>query len=117
MNQRLVSTRYPYIPIVITIRHLSASFDALLDTGFEGAVIVPASFTTTAGAPDAYARLRLADGSRVRRPAFLGTAELGQLGSFPVEIAALGDECLMGRELADQFTITLDHGQRIIVEP
>ena len=98
MNQRLESTRFPYIPITISVNQLTTTFDALLDTGFDGEFI-------------------LASGSAVYRPVFLGTATTGFLGKFPVEIAALGGEYLLGRGLSDRFAITRDHGRQIIVEP
>lgn len=92
-------------------------FDALLDTGFDGDLVVPRSFEAVAGIPNGIGEFFLADGSAVRCPVYLGSVEIGALGAFPVEIAALADECLMGRGLSDRFTVTLDHGRRIVVEP
>ena len=117
MNQRLISARFPYIPIGIQIRHKIGRFEALLDTGFEGALIVPEAFAADIGDPDQFRRFRLADGSETIADDYLGTANLGPLGTFPVTIAALGDECLIGRGLSDRFTIILDHGRQLIVEP
>jgi hypothetical protein len=37
--------------------------------------------------------------------------------SFPVVISFLGEEALIGRAVTDRFRLTLDHGQRVIVEP
>ena len=117
MNPRLISARFPYIPMTVTINQVSTSSHVLLDTGFDGDVIVPRHLAATAGAPNSYEQLILADGSAVYRPLFLGTADLGPLGTFPVEVVALGAEYLMGRGLADRFRIVLDHGRQIIVEP
>ena len=59
---------------------------------------------------------RLTDGSPIIRPTDSGTVAVGRLGEFPVRVVALGDECLVGMRLANRFSITLDHGQRIVVE-
>ncbi len=34
-----------------------------------------------------------------------------------IHITAMGDEPIIGRGIISQFTVTLDHGQRIVVEP
>ena len=39
------------------------------------------------------------------------------LPAFSVAVTALGDEPLVGRGICDRLTITLDHGQQLIVEP
>lgn len=117
MNQRVVSTRFPYVPITITVGSIAVGFDALLDTGFEGALIAPRTFAATAGRPTGYGVFTLADGSSAAGPAFLGTVAIGTLGTVPIQIVALGDECLTGRELSDLFRIILDHGRQLIVEP
>lgn len=59
----------------------------------------------------------MADGTGVHRPVFLGSVEIGSIGAFPVEVAALGGDYLFGRGLSDRFSITLDHGRQIIGEP
>lgn len=117
MNSRLVNDRFPYVPIIVTVDASSMRFDALLDTGFDGDLVAPRSVEAIAGIPNGIGEFSLADGSEVRCPIYFGTVEIGALGTFPVEIAALGDECLMGRGLSDRFSITLDHGRQIVVEP
>ncbi|MCY4436931.1 MAG: hypothetical protein OXE05_06310 [Chloroflexi bacterium] len=59
----------------------------------------------------------LADGSMVDVPAYLGTVQVGELPPVTTIIVTLGDEPILGRAVSDQFNITLDHGQRIVVEP
>lgn len=116
MTQGLVSDEFPIIPIVIDVNSIKRQFGAVLDTGFDGGVIVPADFAAQAGTPDGYMMFTLADGSQAGGVAFVGTVTIDNVGSFPSEIVALGDECLVGRGLSDRFLITLDHDRRLTVE-
>jgi predicted aspartyl protease len=116
VNGRLVSANPPYLPILVQIRQTSRRLEALLDTGFDGDLVVPVAMRASLGRPDHFGRFRLADGPRALADAYAGEVNFGPLGSFPAEIVALGDECLMGRGLADRFSILLDHGRQIIVE-
>jgi predicted aspartyl protease len=116
-NRRLVSDRFPYIPAVVVLGESRTTIDALLDTGFDGDLTIPRLLASSAGPPSHYGEFILANGSSVHRPVFLGAIELGSLGSFPIEAVALGGDFLIGRGLSDRFAITLDHGQRVIIEP
>jgi predicted aspartyl protease len=42
VNQPLISDRFPYLPVVITIFGVEVRTEALIDTGFDGHLIVPA---------------------------------------------------------------------------
>ena len=117
MNERLVSDRSPYVPLDVFLPGKSGSFESLLDTGFEGDVVIPESFAADADPSDEYRRYRLADGSRTWGAVYFGTIRLGALGTFPARIVALGDECLIGLRVANRFKITLDHGRELVVEP
>ena len=114
---RLESHHFPYLPIRLHVRQRTVELEALLDTGFDGHLVVPPSVVANGQAPDGHASWTLADGSSVLAPYYLGTVEVGTLATFPVMVTALGDEPLVGCEFAQHFTITLDHGVRLIVEP
>lgn len=114
--RRLVSDNFPYIPITLTLGSVTLMVDALLDTGFEGAVIVPASLISSTILPSFDHRWTLADDSEVEVPVYRGAVALGHLGVFPAIIAAVGSEVLVGRRLIDRFRVTLDRGQRVIIE-
>jgi hypothetical protein len=63
-------------------------------------------------------RWTLADGSTVLAPSYLGrveVADLGDKGTFAAVISVLGDEPIIGRALANRFSITLDHGRQLIL--
>lgn len=46
-----------------------------------------------------------------------GVVEVGGLGAFPVVVIVLGYEPLAGRGVSDRYSVILDHGRRLIVEP
>jgi predicted aspartyl protease len=91
--------------------------EALVDTGFDGHVTVPPGWISTSGEPDGALTWVLADGSEIVAPYYRGFASLESLGTFPALITIVAAEPLIGRALTDLFAITLDHGQRLIVEP
>jgi predicted aspartyl protease len=89
--------------------------EALVDTGFDGDVVLPAG--TVTAAPDFETTWRLADGSRVRSSTYVAEVELRRLsGSYPVMASVLGDEFFVGRGLTDRFLLVLDHGRQLTVE-
>lgn len=116
-SARVVSGRFPYVPITLDVQGRIATVEALLDTGFDGHVVVPPALVTDGQAPDGHLDWFLADGSQVVAPYFLGTLAIGAIGPFPVLVTVLGDEALVGQQVAIHLTITLDHGRSVIVEP
>ena len=117
MTPRLVSERSPYVPITVSLRQRASSFEALLDTGFEGDLMVPAAFAANVGPPDLLRLFVLADGSETMGGIYFGAVDLGPLGTLAVQIGALGDECMIGLRIAHRFRVTLDHGRQIVFEP
>lgn len=116
MTPRLISNRFPYLPLSLMIGQSTFALDALIDTGFDGDILVPRTILANLD-PDIDSRWRLADGSRVSAPAYYGTLRLASIGSFPILAIALGTEPLVGRGIIDQVRLTLDHGRAVIVEP
>jgi predicted aspartyl protease len=114
--ERVISTRFPYLPVRLLIGQATHRLEVLLDTGFDGAVAIPPAWIEDAGPPFDYISWTLADGSTLRAAAYFGLVQLGTLPPFSVLVTALGDEPLAGRGVSDRFSITLDHGQRVVVE-
>lgn len=110
------SENYPYLKVRCRVRHWGAETWALVDTGFDGHLIVPRQVATQLGRPDSRIRWGLADGGRVATPAYYGVLDLVGIGSFSVRVATLGDEYIIGRGIIDRLRVTFDHGQRVIVE-
>jgi hypothetical protein len=114
---RIVSSRFPYVPMHLRVNRRIVEVEELLDTGFDGDVALPPALIAGDRAPDGYVRLALADGSRIFAPYYIGALRLGPMGPFPAVVTALGDEPLVGQGIAAHVTIILDHGARVIVEP
>ncbi len=119
-EKSVTSTKFPYLPITIGIRKRVERVEALLDTGFDGDLVLPPGLITNGKPPDSYLRWKLADTSEVLVPAYLGrveVADLGDAGTFAAVISILGNEPIIGRSLSNRFSITLDHGRRLIIKP
>lgn len=120
-KQIFTSSHFPYIPITVVINKRIETIEALLDTGFDGDLIIPEGLMTNGKPPDSYLRFTLADQvTSVLAPAYLGkveVAELGDAGLYPAIISVLGNEPIIGRNLARRFWITLDHGRQVIIRP
>ena len=116
MSPQVSSSHFPYLPLRITVRARTLDVEALLDTGFDGDILVPHRLVDDARPPDDYEPWVLADGSRGQAAAYFGTVEVGVFGPFEANIVALGNEILVGRGITDRFAITFDHGQRVVVE-
>lgn len=114
----IVSTVYPLVPITLEFRDYRRETPALLDTGFTGDLAVPASrLELDLGTPDTSIDWELADGSIVNAPVYLGTFEIIGLPPRSVAITLLGNEYVLGRGVLDRYTVTFDHGQRVLVGP
>ncbi len=116
MTGQVISSHFTYSPIRLTVRGRTVAIEAFLDTGFDGDIVIPPGVIADEGAPDKYFSWFLADGSRVRAPAYLGTVEVGSLGTFGVAVTVLGDEPIVRRRVTDRFRVTLDHGRRLVIE-
>ncbi len=113
---RVVSARYPYVPVQLVVDQQVIEVEAFLDTGFDGDIVIPRGLISRGARPTSYLYWTLADNSIVQAPAYPGTAAIGQLGSFPVLVTMLGDEPIVGRRVTDRFRVTLDRGRRLVIE-
>src|SRR4051794_26672084 len=120
-QKSFTSERYPYLPVTITINKQRKTVEALLDTGFEGDIVIPEDFMAQGTTPDSYIRFTLADPTAtVLAPSYLGIVEvayLGDAGSGAAIISVLGTEPIIGRNLARRFRITLERGKQVVIEP
>lgn len=115
------------MPLTIQVRltnrkNMNLNIQWLIDTGFSGDIAIPDTEELRAYEADAYATWAMADGSEVMAPVFLGTIHFpdleGEVGVIAgVSITVLGDQPLIGQGLLRNFTITLDHGRKVILEP
>lgn len=112
-----VSTDYPYLQVQVTVRSFTLSFRALLDTGFDGHLILPETLSAQLGSPDFMVTTRLADGTEKEFQAYHGGVEIVGLGVVHLaRLTLLGDECLMGQGIIKRLKVTFDHGNQVLVE-
>lgn len=115
-DARVVSTRFPYLPVTVSVHSRTVQAEALLDTGFDGFVAIPTHFVTGGTEPDARFTYSLADRSLVTVSVYRGEVTIGPFGPYSAIVTAIGDEVMVGRRLMARFLVTLDHGTRVIVE-
>ena len=114
----VVSTEYPYLPIRVEVQGESVEAVALLDTGYTGSLIVPDTWQRPAGRPDGRIAVEVGDGRLVYAPIYLGILVIGGFPAiYGVAVTVLGHEYILGRRVIDQYEVTLDHGQRVILKP
>lgn len=113
----LISHDYPFLEVSITVRSFRTSSRALIDTGFDGYLILPVSFAGSLGTPDSRAQWTLADGTPIFLPEYRGGIEIMGLGlTFMARIVLMGDECLIGQGIVRRLKVTFDHGREVVVE-
>jgi len=113
----VVSKDYPYLQVSVTVGSFSSPFRALLDTGFDGHVILPQALSSQLGRPDFLVKTRFADGGEKEFPAYRGAVEVVGLGLvYLARITLLGDECLLGQGTIKRLKVTFDPGNEILVE-
>ncbi len=127
MSNKLISHKYSFLPISIHVRvsnrkKIDLNTQVLIDTGFSGDIVVPATEELKQYPPDAYATWTMADGSEVMAPIFLGSIRFPQLDEdiaemVGVTVTVLGDAALIGQSILRHFTLTLDHGKQVILKP
>ena len=113
----LISKDYPYLQVRVTVGNFNAVFRVLLDTGFDGHLVLPESVSTQLASPDFFISTRLADGREQQFPAYRGGIEIIDLGVvYLARLTLLGDECLMGQGIIKRLKVTFDHGGQVVVE-
>ena len=113
----LISSDYPYVQVQITIRTYRSVFRALVDTGFDGHVILPESLGEQLGKPDYLSKSWLADSTERDTPEYQGGVEIVGLNiTFLGRMTLLGNECLIGQEIIKRLKVTFDHGNQMILE-
>lgn len=116
MSQLIANQRFPYISVVLEIGTRQEPIEALIDTGFDGDLTVPAVLLQESN-PIASFKCVLADGSEIESLVYRGRVRLGGFAPIVVEILAIGDEPILGRGVTDRFMVILDHGRQVRIEP
>jgi len=122
MNQSASSSHFPYLSIHLKIGApdepgFECDIEPLVDTGFDGGVVVPRGLIPESLEPIDYITWTLADGTEVLTPAYFCSVTIGQLEPVFTAVIPLADTTLLGRHVTDSFRVIFDHGQTVIVEP
>lgn len=115
MINPLFNPLFPSLPVTVWALDQPNEGMALLDTGFEGDVIIPAHLGTGSSGPGQ--DLILADESVIEAPIRGGFVQIGDLESVPAEVIYMGNEFIIGMGILHRHEVILDHGQRVIVNP
>lgn len=115
-NKIVTSYSFPYLLVYVSTTKKDFELEALLDTGYDGGVIIPPKLITNGEVSGWLVDCKLADNSIVEVPAYLGLVRLGNKKLNDITVLIMGDEPIIGREVIKHFKITLDHGRKIILE-
>jgi len=119
-SPRVTSTHIPFVPITVSSGSPASivfEAEALLDTGFDGYVVVPRGTFTNGHPPRQYLRWTLAGGSTITAPAYYGSVIVGSTELPEVVITELGAEAIIGMQVVSRFTLTIDHGRTLSRAP
>ncbi len=115
--RRVVSNFFPFVEVAWEVRGQQGTALAFLDTGFDGFLILPADWFGQLGTPDTLDWWQLADGSYIITPAYEGTITvLGLEQAIPGKIVLVGGEVIVGLRLLRRYLVTLERGQRVVIE-
>ena len=103
---------YPLIEFSLAIGVWEIVDAALPDTGYDGAMLIPAGVGREVASPASVTDLWLPDRSRHAVRGWSGRLLLGS-ARFDVEVVAFGSEYVIGREVLDQLEICFEFGQRV----
>jgi predicted aspartyl protease len=113
----VISERFPFVPVIIEFASDVREVEALLDTGFDGDLVLPAPMIPVGQPVLSRTSFRLADETSIHVPVFRAAAVVGGARVRPVLVAAVGGVPMIGRRLIRHFAVLLDHGRRVVVEP
>lgn len=88
----------------------------MIDTGFDGGVVIPRDLLNPSLEPARYLPWFLADDSEVLLPVFAGEVQIGDLPPLKTIVMPLGDEPLLGRNVTNNYKMVFDHGSRVTIE-
>jgi predicted aspartyl protease len=104
----------PGVPLIISVGTWDLEANAVIDTGFEGAVTVPHWLGPDILAEPEIIPFALADGTLRDALVWEGRVEI-EGRAFRPEVAALGTQFLLGREILDQLHVCFDFGRSLRV--
>jgi predicted aspartyl protease len=113
--------RFPYVQVRVRLGNLqypSYEFDleALVDTGFDGGLMVPQSLVPDWVPISHEATCDLADGSSVIARAYRGFVSIGSFQPVGTIVIALPHQALLGRAVTNHFRLSFLYGRQVVIE-
>jgi clan AA aspartic protease len=105
----------PRIPVSLFGNRAELTLDALIDTGFDGALCVPTLLAIPLGL-ELHGRIQyeLADGTIKRELTFQAIVHLGTEVHRTEIILTESEDTLLGSELLDGYVLEIDYGNRTV---
>jgi hypothetical protein len=115
------STRFPYLSVHVRLGNLQYpdfefDVDALVDTAFDGGLIVPRDLIPGRVHSPGQQWCEFADGIRVLVPFYQGFLTIGSLQPVAAYVMALPNQALLGRAVTDHFKLTFWYGRQGVLE-
>lgn len=110
----MTSLSFPFVSVRIELGGRVFEENAILDTGFDGEVVIPQNLVEGLQADEA-ARFVFPDGTVVEPEVFNGVVQLADMEPTTAEIVALGTEFIVGIRILRHYEVILDHGRRVVV--
>lgn len=104
----------PRVELTLRLGTWETWVEAVVDTGFEGGLLIPASLEADIYAEPILRPVALADGIVRSAPHWDGMVILADR-PFAAEVAGLGKGFLLGREVLDQVHICFEFGNRWVI--
>ena len=122
MIQAVTSSRFPYLQVHVQIGNqqfpdLEFDVEPLVDTGFDGGLIVPRRMIPATVAPAGESTWYLADGTEITALLYLCYVTIGQFPPVSTAVITLDSHALLGCHVTDRFRVIFDHGRRLLVGP
>jgi hypothetical protein len=114
---RHISDTVPFLRVVVQFGVYYFSVTARIDTGFDGDVVIPDTIHPADVQPIGRKPYRMANDAIEEAPYFDGQIFIDPFAPFDVRIVVLGSEVLIGMRALRHFTVTFDHGERVIIAP
>lgn len=110
--------RYPSLSVRFTIDAAIRELAALVNTGFDGYLVVPSALVSVLPPPAFGQPVETASGQVVAVRVFPATIEFVDVpGPFDGLAIALGNEFLVGLLSINHIRVMFDHGRQLLVEP